>query len=118
MLSALLGPQAALSNPSWTGIGLSLFDSGQSMASVANLLVSSGLVAQLAGGASHAAFVPWLYKNVVGSTPSADVAAGFVALLNNGTYTQASLLTLAAELPLNQSAVNLVGLAGTGIPYL
>jgi methionine-rich copper-binding protein CopC len=118
MLSALLGPQAALSNPSWTGIGLSLFDSGQSMASVASLLVSSGLVAQLAGGASHAAFVPWLYKNVVGSTPSADVAAGFVALLNNGTYTQASLLTLAAELPLNQSAVNLVGLAGTGIPYL
>ena len=118
MLSALLGPQAALSNPSWTGIGLSLFDSGQSTASVASLLVSSGLTAQLAGGASHTSFVQWLYKNVVGSAPSADVAAGFVGLLNSGAFTQASLLVLATEHPLNQTNINLVGLAGTGIPYL
>ena len=41
----------------------------------------------------------------------------YVGLLNNGTYTQATLLSVAATTSINQNRVNLVGLSQTGVEY-
>lgn len=63
------------------------------------------------GGIPHDALVAHLWQSVVGTPITASDLATFVRLLNDGTYTQASLLVLAAEHQLNTA--DLVGLTGT-----
>lgn len=49
----------------------------------------------------NAAVVHLLYTNIVGQEPTAAEADSFVQLIENGTFTQASIFTYAASLDLN-----------------
>mgnify|MGYP002149778589 CR=1 FL=1 len=82
------------------------------------LAVRTDLFAQLAGSRSNADFVRLLYTNVIGTAPGAAELGYFVGLLNDGTYTQASLAFLACETLENAQHIDLVGLASTGIDYV
>jgi hypothetical protein len=113
ILGAVFGPSAVF-NADYVGIGLSLADGGMGYAD----LVQLALNARLGAGASNAAVVDLLYGNVVGTPPTAEQAASFRALLDNGTMTQAALGEMAADHPLNASHIDLVGLAARGLDYL
>ncbi|MBL0150330.1 MAG: S8 family serine peptidase [Ideonella sp.] len=117
LLGALFGKQY-LSNKEIVGIGLGLLDSGLSYADLVGLATRTDLFAQLAGSHGNTDFVKLVYKNVVGVAPTAGDLNYFVGLLNDGTFTQATLGMLACETDANKLHVDLVGLAATGIEYL
>lgn len=112
-LGAVFG-RAGVSDPVYAGIGLQLVDSGTSYAALMQLALDF----KLGAGASHAAVVDLLYTNVVGSAPSAEASAFYVALLDNGTYTPAILGTIAADTELNLANIDLVGLTQHGLVYI
>ena len=112
MLGAAFG-LAGLKNPKFAGIALSLFDSGKSLQDVAALAVSSGLISP----PDNASFVKAIWLNVIGTAIDDSNLNNFVGLLNHGSMTQASLLAAAASSPQNLTAINLVGLAQTGLQY-
>lgn len=111
-LGAVFGP-AFVKNPAFVGIGLSLLDSGMSY----EALMQLALDARLGTDASHAAVVTTLYTNVAGVAPDAADIAAFVALLDNGSFTSASLGIFAAEHALNLSNIDLVGLTTQGLDF-
>ncbi len=113
ILGAVFG-KAAVANKEYAGIGLQLLDGGMSYPA----LMQAALGAKLGAGFSNTAVVNLLYTNVVGSAPGAADLAFYVGLLNNGTYTAASLGVLAADTALNTDNINLVGLANSGLEYL
>jgi hypothetical protein len=116
ILRAIFGSQA-LANKSFVGIGLSLFDAGMAYADIVALAIGTSEFEQLAGSHSNAAFVNTVYRNVVGVAPTAAERDNFVALLENGSYTQTSLGVLAAQIALNAQSIEIVGLAETGISF-
>jgi hypothetical protein len=116
LIGVLLGP-AALSDLTLVGQVLNFFDDGTPLSLAASLMVSSGITASLAGGADNSHFVQWVYHNIAGVFPDANTAASLKSLLDQGVFTQASMLSAIAELPVNQLNVNLVGLAQNGMDY-
>ncbi|MEI8159017.1 MAG: Ig-like domain-containing protein [Burkholderiales bacterium] len=116
LIGALFGP-AALNDRSLVATALNFFDDGKTMATASSLLVSGGITASLAGGADNLHFVQWIFHNVVGVYPDIVTAASFKSLLDQGIYTQGTMLSTVAELQLNQNNVNLVGLAQNGMSY-
>ncbi|MGZ5017164.1 MAG: NF038122 family metalloprotease [Methylobacter sp.] len=105
---------AQVANQAYEGIGIRELDGGMSYAGLVQLAISAALGA----GASNNAVINLLYTNVVGVAPSAADLAYFNNLLDNGTYTQASLGVVAAETSFNIGNINLVGLSHTGIQYI
>jgi len=100
------------------GVAINAFDSGQSMQQLAALVVGLDMFQQMVGGTrSNADFVNFVYKNVVGTLPSAGDLNSLVGLLN-GSMSQADLLVLAANASINEQHVNLVGLSVTGLEYV
>lgn len=81
-------------------------------------LMQLALDARLGTGASHEAVVTLLYTNVTGGAPPPDALAFFTKLLDNGTYTPASLGVMAAETPQNAINIDLVGLSEVGIGFV
>jgi len=59
-----------------------------------------------------------LYENVLGVAPSAGEVSVYAALIEDGTYTQASMAVAAAEYSLNLDNIGLVGLIDTGLEYI
>ncbi len=114
ILGAAFGP-AAVSNATYAGIGLKLFDSGQTMSQVAQLALSTGLVSPTP---DNTAFVTAVWNHLTGTTIDANSLASYTGLLNNGSFTQASLLALAASANINQTHIGLAGLATTGLDYI
>lgn len=117
ILRALFGP-SYLGNKQFVGISLHYLDSGVSYEALVALAVGTDVFASLAGGRSNAAFVNHVYRNVVGTAPSAGELAAFVSLLDSGTHTQESLALLACQVDINANSVDIVGLAATGIEFL
>lgn len=113
LLGAVFGP-AAVANPAWAGIGLAALDAGTTPLALAGLAVG----ARLGSSPSSAAVVNLLYGNVVGVAPPAADLAHFTALLDNGSFTAASLALMAAELDLTAQRIDLVGLQASGLAYL
>jgi methionine-rich copper-binding protein CopC len=113
ILGAVFG-SSSLQNPQYVGIGLSLLDGGTSYESLMQLALN----VRLGANASHAAVVDLLYTNVVGSAPPAGDEAYYVGLLDSGALTPAALAVLAANTDMNQSHIDLVGLAHTGIAFV
>ncbi|WP_333878845.1 DUF4214 domain-containing protein [Methylobacter sp.] len=66
-------------------------------------------------GVSNADLVNILYTNVVGHAPDQDSLKAFTQLIDNGTYTQASFIAMAAET--NTNTDHLVSLTGQGLQY-
>ena len=102
--------------------GVSLYDAGQTNLQVATLIQQLGLIESQIGSTSNKAWVDFVYKNVVGVAPDTVSEATFVNDLNNGTYTKASLLALAAGVADSgggtlATQINLVGLQAQGLSY-
>jgi hypothetical protein len=109
---------ATLKDQLTTGAVIRYFDSGATLLDGANALVSSGIMAGLAGGSDNTSFVNLLFRNLFDAAPSAETAAQLSALLDSNTYTQGALLAAAAELQINQDHIKLVGLQTTGLFFL
>ena len=116
IIRALFG-KANLTNTTFVGIGLQLFDAGMPYADVVKLAVGTDIFAQLAGGRSNTAFVNFIYKNVIDVPAPAGDLALYVGLLNSGAYTQDSLALAACQISFNTGSVDLTGLAATGIEF-
>ena len=117
LLGAAMGPQA-LYNATLVGTVVKYFDGGASLQQAAQLLVDSGVLAQLAGGADNASFVRLVYHNTVGEWPSAPTQAALTEYLDTGLLSQADMFRTVAELPVNQQHIGLVGLQARGLEYI
>ena len=113
ILGAVFGA-ASVSNTVYVGIGLSYLDGGKSYQDLMQLAID----ANLGPGASHLAVVNLLYTNVAGVAPPPADRDYYVALLDSGAFTAASLGVLAADHDLNTGNINLTGLAQTGIEFV
>lgn len=114
LLGAVFGP-AAVENETYAGIGLGIFDNeGANYAAVAK----SAIQAALGNTIANADLVQLLYTNIVGTAPSQAEVDTYVGLLTDGTFTQVSLTTFAADHPLNITRIDLVGIAQTGLEYI
>ncbi|WMJ08483.1 calcium-binding protein [Nitrosomonas sp. sh817] len=113
LIGAAFDAPTIAQHPDYVGIGLNLFDSGQSMLAVSQLVV--GIL-----GLSNDAFVDKVYQNVVGSLPSASEHDFYVKLLSGsgGTLSQAQLLEIAANTDINEVNINLTGLQQTGVEFI
>lgn len=113
-LGAVFG-KTSISNKEYAGIGLHFVDDlHYSYADLMQLAIN----ARLGANPTSAQVVDLLYTNVVGSAPDAATRKSFTDLLDNHTFTLASLGVLAADTDLNKANINLVGLAQTGLEYL
>ena len=110
-LAAVIG-EAGLFNKEYVGIGLELFDAGQSLADVCELALGA------VGSITNEQVVNLLYTNLYGEAPTTEQAQPFVDLLDDGTFTKGSLAAAAAELTDDLGVIDLVGLAETGIEYV
>ena len=110
-LAAVIG-EAGLSNKEYVGIGLELFDAGQSLADVCELALGA------VGATTNEEVVNLLYTNLYGEAPTTEQAQPFVDLLDDGVFTKGSLAAAAAELTDDLGVIDLVGLAETGIEYV
>ncbi|WP_284614435.1 hypothetical protein [Aquabacterium humicola] len=118
VLGALFGPQA-VADRALVGLGLSLLDAGLDYPTLVAAAVDSELFRAQAGGAySHAAFVDIVYRHVFGHAPTADERAAYVALIDQGSVTQAQLAQLACDSVLNAANIGLAGLQDSGLAYL
>jgi Ca2+-binding RTX toxin-like protein len=106
--------KAAVANKAYVGIGLHYADHlGYSYESLMQLAIS----ARLSANPSNGQVVDLLYTNVVGQAPDTDTRKVYTDLLDNRTYTVASLGVLAADTDLNKANINLAGLSQTGLEY-
>ena len=103
---------SSVSDAALFGQTLALFDGGKNMQQAAQTVLN-GL-----NFGSYAAFVSAVWQNLAGSPIDAADLSTFTGLLNNGTFTEASLLAAAASLSVNQSNIGLVGLASHGIAFI
>ena len=110
-LAAVIGADG-LSNKEYVGIGLQLFDAGQSLSSVCELALTA------VGATSHADVVNLLYTNLFGEASTEAQAQEYVSALDAGVFTKGSLAAAAAELTDDLGVIDLVGLAETGIEYV
>ena len=112
LLAAVFG-SAFLSDRSYVGIGLSLFDKGMGYLDVAEL----ALHARLGPTPTDAEVVRLLYTNVAGSPPDQATLLSFVDLIATAQFTQASLTVFAADHELSVAQADLVGIALHGIEF-
>lgn len=77
----------------------------------------AGLALDAAGAKTNDQIVSLLWKNVIGTTATANDKAPYIAILENG-MTPGALAHLAAETAFNTTNINLTGLALIGIDYL
>jgi len=116
ILGASLG-SIGLQNTALAGRVLAALDRGQQTETVVQMVLADPLFLRQAGSSSHADLVRLVYLNVVGVAPNADDLGYFVSQIENGTYTPASLVSMAAQLDLTATQIDLVGLANVGLPY-
>ena len=112
LVGAAFGADAVHDRPDYIGIGLRLFDAGDSLHDVAEL-------AAKAMGLDDRAFVDTVYRNVVGTLPSHEVHDSFEHMLkgHGGNLSQADLLVLAANHDSTAQQIDLVGLSHSGVDF-
>jgi hypothetical protein len=88
-----------------------------SVGQLSQLVIDLGLMDTLAGKTNRE-FVDHVYENVVGVAPDALSEALYVNYLDRGVFTKASLLELAASVPLLETQIDLVGLQASGLDYV
>jgi hypothetical protein len=113
-LGAVFG-KAMATNEGYIGIGLGLLDGGMQTLPLMQLALNAALGTSTP---SNTAVVDLLYTNLVGAHPGAADMAYFTGLIQDGTFTQASLALMAAEHPLNLANINWVELVGVGVGYV
>ncbi|TXI19698.1 MAG: calcium-binding protein [Nitrosomonas sp.] len=112
IIGAAFGPATIEEHPDYVGVGLNLFDSGQSMLNVSQLAVD------VMGNLPNDDFVDTVYQNVVGTAPSVTDHDFFTGWLEDGVYTQAQLLEIAANTEINAISTGLEGYLLSGIAFV
>ncbi len=114
IIGAAFDAPAIQQHPDYVGIGLNLFDAGNSMVTVCRLAIGA------MGSPTNGVFVDTVYRNVVGVLPSPTEHNFYVGLLqgSGGSMTQADLLMLATNADVNAVNINLVGLQQTGVEFV
>jgi len=113
LLGLLLGKDQA-TNKTYVGAGLKLLDDGMTY----EQLMQTALEVVLGPNASSLSVVEMIWGNLIGPPTPADNISQYSALIDNGTYTSAGLAIVAADHSLNTTAIDLVGLASTGVEYI
>jgi hypothetical protein len=113
ILGAVFGAEQ-VSNKTYAGIGLNLLDQG--LVSYERLM-QLAIEAKLGVGASNAQVVNLLYRNLTKASADANSVGYWTHQIDQGTYSQASLAAMAAELDVNKQNINLVGLMEVGLAY-
>ena len=113
LLGAIFG-QTAVSNSTYAGIGLHLLDGGTSLQNLSLLALN----VRLGAGFSNTQEVQLLYQNLFGSTPSQAEITNWDNVISSGTLSQAGLAVAAAESNVNNTNINLTGIAAHGLTYL
>jgi serralysin len=113
LLGLLLGKDQA-TNETYIGAGLKLLDDGMTY----EQLMQAALDVVLGPNASSLSVVEMIWGNLIGPPTPADNINQYSALIDNGTYTSAGLAIVAADYSLNTTAIDLVGLASTGVEYI
>lgn len=115
LLAAALGVSDVTAE--YEGIGIKLADAGWTNKQLATALLATDVYKTDAGGVSDETFIKHVYKNVMGTDATlADVTA-LTNWMNGNHYSQADVLVAASELASFETAIDLVGLATTGIEY-
>ncbi|MGZ5006955.1 MAG: M12 family metallo-peptidase [Methylobacter sp.] len=104
----------AVSNKTYAGIVLKFLDQGMSFQDLLQL----ALDARLGNGYSTSSEVNLIYQNLVGFPPSTADLNYWTGAIGSGQYSQISLAVMAANLDLNATNINLIGLAGSGLEYV
>lgn len=112
LIGAVFG-RALLSNPEYTGTGLSLLDGGTTLAALTQLALN----VKLGTSFTPTTLVTTLFQNVVGTPPTAADLSFWTGTLSSGQYTNVTLTQLAADTVLNAEQIGLVGLAASGLVY-
>lgn len=107
---AVLGKDS-ISDPELIGSGLEQIDNGLSPENFAAIAIKS------AGLFTHKDIVHALWNNVVGSEPTAAQANYYIDQLDRGEMDIGELGLYAANHPLNENNINLVGLQTNGIEF-
>ena len=112
-LGIMLGP-SAVSNTTYTGLVIDYLDRGVSYES----LMQIGLDAVLGADATSRSVVGLIYRNLAGSEAPESILSEYSAIIDSGSMTAVGLTMLAADHPINETNVDLVGLSQTGLDYL
>jgi hypothetical protein len=115
LLAAALGESDVTAE--YTGIGISLADAGWSNKQLATALLATDTYKTDAGGVSNETFIKHVYKNVMGTDATLSDVTGLTNWMAANNYSQADVLVIASELESFETAIDLVGLATTGIEY-
>jgi len=112
ILGALWGKES-VENPTFVGIVLHYLDSGVAYEALLDL----ALGAILGANKTNEAIVELVYANLVGVAPTAAVTKELASYMDSGAYSQAGFARAIADLDLNATNINLVGLTETGLQY-
>lgn len=112
VLGAVFG-KAALTNETYVGIGLDLFDRGASNTDVMKL----ALQARLGTTYSNTTLVQTLFRNVLNAEPSAFDLQLFGNLLTSRAVTPEELAWAAADSAINATNIDLTGLQRSGLEF-
>ena len=112
IVGALWGKES-VENPAFVGIVLHYLDSGVSY----EALLGLGLNALLGANKTNEAVASLLYTNLMGEAPTQDAKTELASYMDSGAYSQAGFARAIADLELNATNINLVGLSDTGLQY-
>ena len=115
LLAAALGESDVTAE--YTGIGIDLADAGWTNKQLAEALLNTDVYKTDAGGVSNETFIKHVYKNVFGTDATLTQVTEYTAWMTNSNLSQADVLVAASELEAFETAIDLVGLATTGIEY-
>lgn len=114
VLGVIFG-RAAAASPAFNGIGLYFADAlGYDITQFTQL----ALGARLGAAPSNGAVFDLVFTNLFGAPPPQATRDYFVGLLDQGAMSATAFSVLVADLELNKSNIDLVGLSRTGLEYL
>lgn len=112
LLGAIAG-RSAVSNKVYMGTVLDLLDKGMSPTDIASLAIN----VVRGGDTSARGIVGLIYQNLAGAAPDEGTLSQFAGMLDRGELSAGQLGVMASDHALNVAAIDLVGLAQTGIGY-
>jgi len=115
LLAAALGESDV--TDAYTGIGIHLADAGWTNQELAAALLNTDVYKTDAGGVSNETFIRHVYKNVTGTDATLSTVTELTNWMTVNQYSQADVLVIASELEAFETAIDLTGLATTGIDY-
>ena len=80
-------------------------------------LMGVALDALLGADKTNEAIAELVYTNLVGESPTLEVRRELASYMDSGAYSQAGFARAIADLELNATNINLVGLSDTGLQY-